>query len=67
MPAVSSEQCFANAARLKGRTVLITGAASGFGRACAVEFAKHGAKLVLGDLNEAGLKETQKHVKGAGG
>ncbi|BFM16024.1 glucose 1-dehydrogenase [Maricurvus nonylphenolicus] len=39
------------------KVVLITGAASGFGKLLAKEFADRGAKLVLGDINEAGLDE----------
>ncbi|KAL8276107.1 hypothetical protein RQP46_011489 [Phenoliferia psychrophenolica] len=41
-----------------GGVALITGAGSGMGRACAVTFATAGSKVVLVDLNEAGLKET---------
>ena len=67
MPALSNEQCYANASRLSGRVCLITGAGSGFGRATAVEFAKHGAKLVLGDVDEKGMKETVKQVEKVGG
>jgi NAD(P)-dependent dehydrogenase (short-subunit alcohol dehydrogenase family) len=37
---------------LAGRHVVITGAASGIGRACAVRFAAEGARLVLADLDE---------------
>ncbi|HYC03530.1 MAG TPA: SDR family NAD(P)-dependent oxidoreductase [Azospirillaceae bacterium] len=44
--------------RLKGRTAVITGAASGIGRALAVSLAKRGCDLALSDLNEAGLAET---------
>ena len=40
---------------LRGRNVVITGAASGIGRACAVRFAAEGARLVLADLNEEGV------------
>ncbi|MEM1317771.1 MAG: SDR family oxidoreductase [Pseudomonadota bacterium] len=40
-----------------GKTVLITGAAGGFGRAMAKRFADAGAKLVLSDYNEHGLGE----------
>ncbi|MEU3042510.1 SDR family oxidoreductase [Streptomyces diastaticus] len=35
---------------LQGRTVMLTGAARGLGRACAVKFAAHGADLVLVDV-----------------
>ncbi|MFX6755308.1 SDR family NAD(P)-dependent oxidoreductase, partial [Acinetobacter baumannii] len=38
-----------------GQVVLITGAASGFGALLAQQLAEHGAKLVLGDRNIAGL------------
>ena len=43
---------------LEGRVAVITGSASGIGRGAAVAFASAGAKVVLGDLNETGLKET---------
>lgn len=39
---------------LKGRTAVITGAASGIGRATALLFAQHGAKLVCIDINDEG-------------
>lgn len=47
---------------LEGKTVLITGAASGIGRATAIQCAEMGAKVILVDLNEAGLQETQKQI-----
>ena len=40
-----------------GRTVLITGAAGGFGRVLTSKLLEAGANLVLGDLNEAALAE----------
>jgi len=42
---------------LKGRTILITGAAGGLGRALATACADAGARLVLADLDGAGLAE----------
>ena len=43
---------------LDGKTILITGAASGIGRCTSMECSKNGARLVLVDLNEEGLKAT---------
>lgn len=43
---------------LEGKTILITGAAGGIGRATAIECAKLGASLILTDINEEGLKAT---------
>ena len=42
----------------QGKNVLITGAASGIGRATAIRFAVEGANVTIGDVNEAGLQET---------
>lgn len=43
---------------MKGEAAVVTGAASGLGRAAAVKLAEAGANLCLVDLNEAGLQET---------
>lgn len=41
------------------KLILITGAASGIGRATAIALSKLGAQLALADINPAGLIETQ--------
>ena len=38
--------------RLNDKSVIITGAGSGIGKACAQLFNKEGAKIVLADINE---------------
>ena len=44
---------------IKGAVAVVTGAASGIGRALAVDLAKMGAQLALADVNSAGLEETR--------
>ena len=39
--------------RLSGKVVIVTGAAQGFGEGIARELAKHGAYLIIADLNDA--------------
>ncbi len=40
--------------KFKGKTIVITGAASGIGRAAALRFAAEGATVIAADINEAG-------------
>ncbi|TXM88765.1 SDR family NAD(P)-dependent oxidoreductase, partial [Methylobacterium sp. WL116] len=47
---------------LENRTALITGAASGIGRALAVGLAARGCNLALADRNVAGLEETERLI-----
>jgi NAD(P)-dependent dehydrogenase (short-subunit alcohol dehydrogenase family) len=49
-----------------GKTILITGAASGIGRATALIFAREGANVVCADINEQGARDTAAAVNGAG-
>ena len=49
--------------RFEDKVVIVTGAGSGLGQAATIQLAKEGAKLVLVDLNEAGLQETEQKVK----
>jgi NAD(P)-dependent dehydrogenase (short-subunit alcohol dehydrogenase family) len=44
---------------IKGAVAVITGAASGIGRALAVDLARLGAQLALADVNSPGLEETR--------
>jgi NAD(P)-dependent dehydrogenase (short-subunit alcohol dehydrogenase family) len=41
-----------------GKVVIVTGAASGIGRATAIQFAQQGAKVVVADINQTGADET---------
>lgn len=52
---------------LEGKVALITGAASGMGRASSILFAKEGARIVAADLNLEGAGETVKTITAAGG
>lgn len=49
------------------KVVLITGAATGIGRAVALGFADRGAKLAIGDINEQAASTTLDLIKQAGG
>ena len=51
---------------LAGKNVLITGAGSGIGRSTALAFARHGAKLVLSDINQANLATVEREVTSLG-
>src|SRR4051794_39999348 len=42
----------------RGKTIVITGAASGIGRATALIFAREGANVVCADINEDGVAKT---------
>ena len=52
---------------LDGKVAVITGAATGIGRASALAFARAGARVVLTDVREDELGRTAEAVHGAGG
>ena len=51
---------------LTGKTLLVTGAASGMGKATALACAKMGATIIAADFNEAGLTATMPELEGTG-
>ena len=52
---------------LAEKVALITGGGNGIGRATAVRFAREGARVVISDLDTAGLEATSQEIEGQGG
>jgi 3-hydroxybutyrate dehydrogenase len=53
--------------KLKDRTAIVTGAASGIGREIALTFAREGAKVAIADLNRAAADAVAAEIRGSGG
>jgi NAD(P)-dependent dehydrogenase (short-subunit alcohol dehydrogenase family) len=52
--------------RFDGKTVVITGGASGIGRACALAFGAEGASIVIADINDPRLAEVRAELEALG-
>ncbi|MFI4974954.1 MAG: SDR family NAD(P)-dependent oxidoreductase [Caulobacterales bacterium] len=52
---------------MKGKVALVTGAASGIGRGCALALAREGANVIVADIDEAGGRETCREIAAQGG
>src|SRR5262249_27394064 len=59
--------CESTAMEIAGKVAVVTGAASGSGRATAVALAREGASVVVADLDEAGGQETVGLIADEGG
>ncbi|OUS24603.1 hypothetical protein A9Q99_23825 [Gammaproteobacteria bacterium 45_16_T64] len=53
--------------RFEGKVAIVTGSASGMGKATALRLASEGAKVVLADINEEGNQATAAEIDAAGG
>lgn len=52
--------------RYKDKVALVTGAASGMGKAAALRLASEGATVVVADINEEGVKQTASEIEATG-
>ena len=52
---------------MRDKVVVITGGASGIGKAAAIAFAREGARVVIGDIDTAGCETTVATIRSTGG
>src|SRR3989441_4583368 len=53
--------------KLKGKSAIVTGAASGSGKDIALVYAREGAKVAIADLNKAAAEATANEIRASGG
>src|SRR5580658_4092981 len=58
---------FSRMRRFEGRSVFVSGAASGIGRATAERFGREGGRVACADVNLRGADETASTIRAAGG
>ncbi|KAH9010575.1 hypothetical protein EDB85DRAFT_2161127 [Lactarius pseudohatsudake] len=64
---ISDNELFAYAERAKGKVVVLTGGANGIGKEVALAFAKHGSKVVIGDMDASGAEAVVTSITKNGG
>ncbi|KAH9055930.1 NAD(P)-binding protein [Lactarius vividus] len=64
---ITDDELFTYAERVRGKVVVITGAASGIGKETALTFGRHGARVVIGDLDTVGAEAVADAIKEEGG
>ena len=50
-------------AQLKGKSIIVTGSATGIGRAIAIRLARDGAQLLLADINREGIEKLANEIR----
>ncbi|KAI9508066.1 hypothetical protein F5148DRAFT_1303878 [Russula earlei] len=60
-------ELFAHAERAKGKVVVLTGGGNGIGKEVALTFSKHGAKVVIGDVDVSGAEAVVAAINKPGG